>query len=306
VGDNLDDEFLIRKKVVVEQNHPSGKKELSTYYYNRTDESTNNESDRNFQERSRKSGGEDGRFLFRLPEADFYYDDIVPAFPPEFIDRFPRYFDSFGGFGQIVLGINSSSVNNDGVKVLEIFPESIAEEAGLIVGDIIISVDGEAVKNPNDLRRILMGKAAGESMLLGVLRNGEEMKIDATARKSNVFNFYDSETKQYYPNYQNEQDSIPPRQRKRLFSKKEDTKVRLGVTVERMVNYNGLKVVEIAPGSIAEKAGLQKFDIIEKFDRVKLNDPKQLQTLVGDKIGEEVKLTIRREGKKIKKKVRLQ
>jgi S1-C subfamily serine protease len=121
-----------------------------------------------------------------------------------------------------------------------------------------------------------------------------------------VFNFYDSETKEYYPNYQNEQDSIPARQRKRLFSKKEDSKVRLGVTVERMVNYNGLKVVEIAPGSIAEKAGLQKFDIIEKFDRVKLNDPKQLQTLVADKIGEEVKLTIRREGKKIKKKVRLQ
>jgi len=306
IEEGNNDELLVRRKVIVEKNHPDGKVEKSTYYFDR-----NTQQNQSFERRFDRQGpfnrqGEPG-FLFRLPEADFYYKDMVPDFTEDFLDKLPEMFESFNfSAGRVRLGVSTATNNEEGVIVKEVFPNSIAEEAGVLSGDIIVSVDNTPVNGPAELRNLIQSKKEGDTFLLGILRNGSEMKIAVTARAANPFMSFGQNMPIRDRDYFIEKDSFPKKQRKSIFHKKEDSKVRLGVTVERMVNYKGLKIVDISPDSPAHRAGLQKFDIIEKFDKHKLNDPKQLQSLVTDKVGEEVKLTIRREGKKIKKKVRLE
>ena len=82
-----------------------------------------------------------------------------------------------------------------GVMVVEVIPGSPADEAGLeggdqqvIVdgttyvpgGDIITRADGEAVANPDDLRRVIMDKEPGEAMTLEIQRGESERTVSVT------------------------------------------------------------------------------------------------------------------------------
>jgi membrane-associated protease RseP (regulator of RpoE activity) len=61
----------------------------------------------------------------------------------------------------------------------------------------------------------------------------------------------------------------------------------------------GLVVIFVAPDSPAAKAGIQKYDVVEKLDEQLLVDPEQLRKLVQmQKEGDTVKLTLHRGGKK--------
>ena len=63
-----------------------------------------------------------------------------------------------------------------------IIPEegSAADEAGLQVGDVIIDVDGTAVKTGAELSKIKNEHKAGESMELTYVRSGEEKTVTVT------------------------------------------------------------------------------------------------------------------------------
>ena len=58
-----------------------------------------------------------------------------------------------------------------GALVFRVAPDSAAERAGLIPGDVIVGVDGQVVQGPDDLGRALAGLAGGPLRLL-LLRGG--------------------------------------------------------------------------------------------------------------------------------------
>lgn len=64
-----------------------------------------------------------------------------------------------------------------GVLVLDVQEDSLAEEAGFLPGDVIISIDGEAVENTEDLFDILREAEEGDKLTFEILRKGKSQKL---------------------------------------------------------------------------------------------------------------------------------
>lgn len=69
-------------------------------------------------------------------------------------------------------GFLQSQRSINGAKIAAIGENSAAEEAGLQVGDIIVALDGEAVKTVSQLRTVLSDYRSGNAVRLTVNRNG--------------------------------------------------------------------------------------------------------------------------------------
>jgi membrane-associated protease RseP (regulator of RpoE activity) len=64
-----------------------------------------------------------------------------------------------------------------GVLVTRVEPDRPAAGAGLRVGDVILSANGESVDEPFDLVRKVAGAPAGEAIEFEVIRDGKERKL---------------------------------------------------------------------------------------------------------------------------------
>jgi S1-C subfamily serine protease len=67
-----------------------------------------------------------------------------------------------------------------GAMVMSLDDNGPAKAAGLHLGDIIVSWNGEAVHGPRDLIRKLGPDSAGASATLGVVRGGEQRDVVLT------------------------------------------------------------------------------------------------------------------------------
>ena len=73
--------------------------------------------------------------------------------------------------------------NAEGALVAYVEPDSPAAKGGIEVGDVITSVNSEAVKESRDLARKIAATAPGTQAKLGVFRNGQEKMITVTLGK---------------------------------------------------------------------------------------------------------------------------
>ena len=64
--------------------------------------------------------------------------------------------------------------------VVSVAPGGPAAAAGLLVGDIILSLDGAPVASPEDLLDLLTGSRVGQSATLQLLRGGSPANVQAT------------------------------------------------------------------------------------------------------------------------------
>lgn len=117
--------------------------------------------------------------------------------------------------------------------------DSPADDAGLEAGDIIADVDGKSVKGPRELSRLIAGYEPQSEINLGIWRDGEKQNIKVTLGELETV-----------------QDNISPA---KANGKKKNLK-RLGLAVQE--TDQGIEVVEVRPGSRAEKKGLRRGDII--------------------------------------------
>lgn len=70
----------------------------------------------------------------------------------------------------------SSAGNNDGTDV--VIPGSAAEKAGIKEGDIITSVDNNAIDAQNTLAEIIANHNPGDTVVFEILRNGKNIKLN--------------------------------------------------------------------------------------------------------------------------------
>jgi serine protease Do len=93
-----------------------------------------------------------------------------------------------------LLGINAEDLtgqlggyfgapDNSGVLVREVRSGTPADKAGLKAGDVIIKVDGKAVKSLSELREQLRDKSDQKTVNLGVLRKGSELNVPVEIEK---------------------------------------------------------------------------------------------------------------------------
>ncbi|MEO8197450.1 MAG: PDZ domain-containing protein [Thermoanaerobaculia bacterium] len=69
-----------------------------------------------------------------------------------------------------------------GYRVSEVYPWTNAARAGIVVGDLLVALDGEALtasrpQDADDLRRAVEGRGIGESLRLGIVRQDREREI---------------------------------------------------------------------------------------------------------------------------------
>lgn len=143
-----------------------------------------------------------------------------------------------------------------GVLISSVEPGAAADQAGMEVGDVVISINDRVVEDTADLRNAIGILRAGAEVELTLIRAGKELTILAKIEAP-------------------EQQRFEARQ---LHQRLEG--LVLGAIVEESALYgkvDGLLIYEVAPGSYTWRAGLRKGDIITSVNRRAVTNRKQLE-----------------------------
>ncbi len=85
-----------------------------------------------------------------------------------------------GHFARPYLGIQGQATA-EGVQIMEIEAGGPAANGGLLVGDVIVGVNGDANSDPGEaLDSILFEQKPGDTVTLDVIRNGQSTTVDVT------------------------------------------------------------------------------------------------------------------------------
>ena len=145
-----------------------------------------------------------------------------------------------------------------GVLITHVNEDTPAERAGLMDGDIILSVDGREISNPSMLRNVISLSEVGREVDLAIVRDGEEKNVSVKLDK-----FPDPEQlTQTDPTVDHDEDETLE-----------------GVTVREITNrmrammgalsedIEGLLVTGVGQTSNAAREGLSEGDIIQEVGR---------------------------------------
>ncbi|HBE22260.1 MAG TPA: hypothetical protein DDW21_02130, partial [Verrucomicrobiales bacterium] len=75
------------------------------------------------------------------------------------------------------LGVGTEDSGDGEIRVTKIGRESVAETAGLKVGDFIVAIDGKKLKDKEVMQKCLKDKAADEKITILLMREGKEKEI---------------------------------------------------------------------------------------------------------------------------------
>jgi len=245
------------------------------------------------------------QFSDELKEIDFGIPDINSSFREGADAIFEGAFPAFEG--STYLGVQTKPNAGEGVLIKSVVPDSPADKIGLEAEDVIVSIDDEPVNSPSELRKVLSTKKGGEEVKINFLRGGVPLVlfVEVASKKSafhNFFNIKEGSSNEIEPGI--EEDGMGENQQW-PWKKGDRKKNLLGISVQELSNYNGLKVVSVEPNSPAAIAGIAVDDVIVKFDKIKVENPAHLKSLLEDKSGETVRIDLRRDNKKKKVMVKL-
>ena len=67
--------------------------------------------------------------------------------------------------------------HHKGLIVLSLEPDGPAAKAGVLIGDVLVSLGGTAVTDTDDIQSVLEGHAVGQKIEAGVVRGGAAVTI---------------------------------------------------------------------------------------------------------------------------------
>jgi serine protease Do len=141
-----------------------------------------------------------------------------------------------------------------GAVISQVTPDSPADHAGLKVGDVITTVDGQKVTDAGELQVAIADKSPGTKVGVGVLRDGKPLNVPVTLEA------FDKK---------GEEASNTPT---------EHGKARWGIGLSDLnadarrqlqlpSGVHGAVIAQVQPGSPADDAGLSGGNVIEEVNR---------------------------------------
>jgi serine protease Do len=82
--------------------------------------------------------------------------------------------------GYLGVGLEPSSA---GIRIIQVMPNTPAAKAGLEANDVILSVSGVKVNDPEQFQIELVKRRAGDTITLGIRRGDDELDVEATLRQ---------------------------------------------------------------------------------------------------------------------------
>ena len=105
-------------------------------------------------------------------------DGVGFAIPADTVESIVERLVDGGTVEHAYLGVSVTEADaSAGVEVAEVRAGSPADTAGLEVGDVVVSVDGAEVSAPSELQAAIDDHTPGESLPLGILRDGESSRL---------------------------------------------------------------------------------------------------------------------------------
>jgi serine protease Do len=176
-----------------------------------------------------------------------------------------------------------------GVTVSAVTAGSPAEQAGLKVGDTIVSVDGKPVKNGDELVSDIASRKPGSKVPLGFVRNGKKQEATVTvADRAKLFAARLGEDDQGG-------EEAAPKESK------------LGLTVRAVTSEmadrldipsgKGVIVQDIKPSSFADDVGITRGDVILEINKQPVNSEDDFNRISSSlKSGQDVVFLVRQRG----------
>jgi hypothetical protein len=171
-----------------------------------------------------------------------------------------------------------------GSIVEDVLPGSPADKAGLQDLDLIVSLNGQALGSPNEVRDRVRGTKPGETVKLGILRGNQEMTLEVTLGA--------------------QPPALPePRRNER------PRKGFLGIAAAEVPSVlahhlalgerSGVIVGDVVKGSPAEAAGVEMNDVVTAVDGNELKGVQDfMKVLSGKKAGDGMKIDFIHRGEK--------
>jgi Do/DeqQ family serine protease len=186
-----------------------------------------------------------------------------------------------GKFTRVWLGVGIRSLSEfndfkdmagdvkEGVVISSIEKDGPASKSDLKPGDIVVSVDGRSVASAQDLKNEIRVKELGKQVTLDVVRDGKKLKIKVAPGE-----FPDDREKQV------------------ASARSPGTSSGLGLKVKALTpdlaeqfgleKSSGVVVVEVDPGSPAERKGIQPGDVITRVNRRPIATLKDFKDAIKD------------------------
>ncbi|MEZ5423044.1 MAG: PDZ domain-containing protein [Pyrinomonadaceae bacterium] len=242
---------------------------------------------------------------------------------------------TFNTDGGGYLGVETVDVNKEnsstygltsvrGVAVKSVVDDSPAAKAGIIAGDVIVSVGGEEVTSVRKLSRLVSEIAPDHEVRISVLRSGSEMKLTATIGKRPVPAFANGNFRMAAPVAPGEMPDlkifkeleslkVPGNVEERVFegpdgkrevlrwSMRSDRAIGIGImplTKQLADSYDvagGLLITNVTESSPAAKAGIKAGDVVTEANGKAISEGADLIRILNDTKGD-LKLTLVRKG----------
>ena len=149
-----------------------------------------------------------------------------------------------------------------GALVASVVEGSPAGKAGLRTGDVITSVDGQTIEDPNAFDYRFATKAIGGSAQLGIIRGGKESKITIALQTA--------------PDTPRAELTIQSRS-PFLGVKVDNLSPALADEMRLDLSATGVVIVDVTAGSTAQTLGFQKGDIVLAVNNTKISETRDLE-----------------------------
>ncbi|NOX18485.1 MAG: Do family serine endopeptidase [Chlorobi bacterium] len=174
-----------------------------------------------------------------------------------------------------------------GVFINQIVEDGSASKADIQPSDVILSIDGKEVNQPNELQSYIATKRAGDEVTLKIFRDGDtiERTVTLKARKEDEKAVEISKER---------------KERDKKLDKSEITFDNLGLTVRNMTSSelekygteNGILITKVEPYSPAQDQNLGRGIVISEVNKKSIDDVEQFEDIINDKKGDAILMKI--------------